>query len=232
MRLLFAIAALPVLLSLTGCKTSGGPPLTDIAPEINATLRAREVVLSPGDQIAVHFPNSPTWNQELEIASDGSASFMGIGSLQVAGMSINTLRASLIEAYSYILDNPDLSVDVTEVAARTVYVMGEVGSPGEIVLGADSNLTFVQALARAGGPLKASAYLEHTMLVRWNPATGKQQAWKIDATEEYWTGPVPVYLQPYDVLFVPNTPIDEVGIWVDNYIRRMIPFPYVVSSSP
>jgi hypothetical protein len=41
---------------------------------------------------------------------------------------------------------------------------------------------------------------------------------------------VPLYLQPYDVVFIPNTPIDEVAIWVDNHIRRMIPVPYVISS--
>jgi len=230
MRHLLAIPLLLIPVGLAGCRTAGGPPLTEIAAEVNSTLRPRDVVLAPGDQIAVHFPNAPTWNQELRIASDGSASFMGIGSLQVAGMSIKTLRDSLVESYSYILDNPDLSVDVKEVAARSVYVMGEVQDPGAIELGPDARLTFVQALAHAGGPRKATAYLEHTLLVRWNPSTGKQLSWKIDATEEFWTGPVPLYLQPYDVIFVPNSPVDEVAIWIDNYIRRMIPFPYLFSS--
>jgi hypothetical protein len=34
-----------------------------------------------------------------------------------------------------------------------------------------------------------------------------------------------VFLQARDVVFVPNTAIDDVNIWVDQYIRKMIPIP-------
>ena len=68
----------------------------------------------------------------------------------------------------------------------------------------------------------------NTLLVRWSPSTGKQLHWTIDARPETWSGSTPLLLQPYDVLYVPNTPVDEVAIWVDNYIRRMIPFPYII----
>ena len=105
--------------------------------------------------------------------------------------------------------------------------MGEVLRPGEFPLGPDRRLTLVEALARAGGARKESAHLASTMLLRWSASTGKQLAWKIDARPEEWTGSVPLYLQPYDVVFVPNTTVDDVAIWVDNYIRRMIPFPYI-----
>ena len=230
MRIPFTPLLLLLLVVTTGCKTSGGPPLTEIAEAINSTLEPEEAVLAPGDQIAVRFPFSPTWDQTLQIAPDGSASFMGIGDLHVAGMTIASLRSNLMQAYSYVIENPDLNVALTSIAARRVYVMGEVLEPGEMELRADGRLTLIEALARAGGPRKESAYLEHTLLVRWNATTGQQMAWKLDAAEEYWTGSVPLYLQPYDVVFIPNTPIDEVAIWVDNYIRRMIPVPYVVSS--
>jgi len=83
----------------------------------------------------------------------------------------------------------------------------------------------------AEGPRKETAYLAQLLLVRWNASTGQQISWVMDASEEYWTGAVPLYLQPYDIVFIPNTPIDDVDIWVDNYIRRIIPFPYVVSTS-
>ena len=90
-------------------------------------------------------------------------------------------------------------------------------------------MTFPEALARAGGPKKESAALASTMLIRWSAGTGKQLAWKLDARPEQWTGQTPLYLQPYDVIYIPNTPVDEVAIWVDNYIRRMIPFPYLIA---
>ena len=229
MRNPFVLLAL-LLIVCSGCKTSGGPPLTEIAEAINSTLQPPEAVLAPGDQVAIRFPYSPTWDQTLQIGPDGTASFMGIGELHVAGMTVSALRSNLMQAYAYIVENPDLNVALTSTAARLVYVMGEVKEPGEVELGPDRRLTLVEALARAGGPLKESAYLEHTLLVRWSGTTGQQMAWKLDAAEEYWTGSVPLYLQPYDVVFIPNTPIDEVAIWVDNHIRRMIPVPYVISS--
>ncbi|HVQ25230.1 MAG TPA: hypothetical protein VMV01_08630, partial [Planctomycetota bacterium] len=116
-------------------------------------------------------------------------------------------------------------------ASRTIYVMGEVRHPGPLTLSPDRRMTMLEALAAAEGPRKETAYLAQLLLVRWNASTGQQISWVMDASEEYWTGAVPLYLQPYDIVFIPNTPIDDVDIWVDNYIRRIIPFPYVVSTS-
>jgi len=219
--------ALGFLFALSACQTSGGPNLSKIAEGVNATLEPSAVVFGVGDQLEVRFASAPTWNQVVEITTDGGASFLAIGRLIVAGMSPGRLNQALTEAYKRVLDNPELDVAVKSLGARTVYIMGEVMKPGEFVLGADRRLTLVEALARAGGPIKASAYLAHTLLLRWSASTGKQLAWTIDARPDYWTGSVPLYLQPYDVVFVPNTPVDDVAIWVDNYIRRMIPFPYI-----
>lgn len=220
-------ALLAATIALTACQSAGGPNLARIAPEVNATLDPATVVFGVGDQFEVRFASTPTWNQTVEITPDGAASFLAIGRIVVAGMSPGRLRETLAEAYGRVLDHPELDVAVKRLGARTVYVMGEVRKPGEFSLGDDRRLSLVEALARAGGPIKESAYLAHTLLVRWSASSGKQVAWTIDARPEHWTGAVPLYLQPYDVLYVPNTPIDDVAIWIDNYVRRMIPFPYL-----
>ena len=220
--------AIVVLLALAGCESAGGPPLSEIAHKLNATLEPDVVVLGVGDKLQVRFPYATTWNQEVEITTDGSASFMAIGRLIVAGMSPGKLKETLNESYSHVFQDHELDVVVKTRAARKVFVMGEVIRPGELEIDADRRLTLLDAIARAGGPLKASAYLAHTRLIRWSASTGKQLDWVIDAREEHWKGPEPVYLQPYDLVWIPNTPVDEVAIWVDNYIRRMIPFPYII----
>lgn len=217
-----------VLLALGACESAGGPKLDAIAHEVNATLEPEAVVLSVGDEIEVRFPYDPTWNQVVGIAGDGSASFMAVGRLIVAGMSLGQIKDTLNEAYSHVFEGHELDVVVKTRGARKVYVMGEVDEPGEFLLDPDRRLTLLDAVARAGGPLKASAYLAHLLLVRWSASTGKQLTWVIDAREENWRGTEPVYLQPYDLIYIPNTPVDEVAIWVDNYIRRMIPFPYII----
>lgn len=229
LRVSVAYLFLPASLAITGaCQSSGGPPLSKIAQEINATLEPSAVVVGVGDEIEVRFPYSPTWNQTVQIAADGSASFLAVGRLIVGGMSPGTLNQTLNDAYKHVLENPELDVVVKTPVARNVYVMGEVLEPGEFELTADRRLTFLEAIARAGGPRKESAYLAHTLLVRWSASTGRQLTWKFDARSEYWRGGEPLYLQPYDVIWIPNTPVDKVAIWVDNYIRRMLPFPYIV----
>ena len=227
----FARACIPALLTVLGaCESPGGLPLPQIAEMVNSTLEPDTVLLAVGDQIEVRFPYAPTWNQALEISPDGSASFMGIGRLVVTGQSVGTLKQKLQDAYKLVLENPELDVVVRSLASRTVYVMGEVREPGALTLAPDRRMTLLEAIAAADGPRKESAYLAQTLLIRWSASTGRQLSWVMDAREEHWTGSVPLYLQPYDVVFIPNTPIDDVDIWVDNYIRRMIPFPYIVST--
>jgi protein involved in polysaccharide export with SLBB domain len=222
------IGALCALLALGACESAGGPPLSEMASRVNATLEPAAVVLAPGDRISVRFPYSPTWNQETEIAGDGSSSFMAIGRLIVAGMSLGQLKDTLGQSYGRVFQDHELDVVLGARGARKIYVMGEVRAPGSFDLDPDRRLTLLEALAKAGGPLKQSAYLAHTYLSRWSASTGKQLHWTIDAREENWNGAEPLYLQAYDVVWIPNTPIDDVGIWVDNYIRRLIPFPYII----
>lgn len=215
------------VLLLCACESAGGPSLSKIAERVNATLDSNAVLLAPGDEIDVRFPYAATWNQTVTIAPDGSASFLGVGRLIAAGMPMSKLGDALEISYRGVLDNPELDVVVRSFGARRAYVFGEVLEPGELELGSDRRLSLLEALARAGGPKKESAYLAQTLLVRFDSATGRQRHWTIDARPEHWTGSTPLLLQPYDVVYVPNTPIDAVGIWVDNYIRRMIPFPYL-----
>ena len=104
--------------------------------------------------------------------------------------------------------------------------MGEVGTPGEIEIGNDGRLTLLEAIGQAGSFNRRSAYLAATLLVRWDPSEQKQLAWRIDARPDHWDAQVPILLQPFDVVYIPNTPVWGAGIWVDNWIRRMIPLPF------
>lgn len=162
-------AALAALLAMSGaCALPGGPPLPEIADQINATLEPLEVI-----------DTAPT----------------------AAG---------------------------TDVTTRSVHVLGEVNEPGQIALEAGRRLTLVEAIARAGGHRPATAHTSSLVLVRWDRMKQQQLAWKIDARPKFWSSAKTVFLQPYDIVYIPNIPIDDLGFWVDNYIRRLIPIPFPV----
>jgi hypothetical protein len=117
-------------------------------------------------------------------------------------------------------------------AVQTVSILGEVAEPGAIELETGRRLTLIEAIARAGGHEKETAYLASTVLVRWDPVHQEQLAWTIDARQRWWGKKKTIFLQPYDLVYVPNTPIDDVGIWVDNWIRRLIPIPFGFAFTP
>jgi protein involved in polysaccharide export with SLBB domain len=222
-----ALLALVASLSLAACATPKGPPISQVANRINATLTpSGAVTLSPGDTIEVRFPYSSEWNQEVTIYPDGNASFLRLDKLPVAGLLLEQLDEQLTAAYAPYIENPELTVILRSLAARSVTIAGEVASPGAIDLPPNGRLTLVEAFSRAGGHRKDTAYLGNTILIRWDPQQQKQVSFTIDARPEHWVHEEPIYLQHYDIVYVPNTPVDEVNIWIDKYIRQMLPVPF------
>lgn len=221
------LALLPLLVG--ACATAGGPPIQQVADNINATLAPGQTVITPGDLLDIHFAHSVAFDHEAFVQSDGTASFLIVGARQVAGMLPDDLTRQLRASYDGVVDNAqELTVAIKTPAPRTVSVLGEVKTPGAVAIGLDGRLTLVEAIARAGSYLKASAYLSSTVLVRWDPKEKRQVAWTIDARPENWISPKTIFLQANDLVFIPNTPIDDVGIWVENHITRTIPLPIIL----
>lgn len=130
-----------------------------------------------------------------------------------------------------VVDTPPTGAG-TDLTPRSVHVLGEVVEPGQIPIEAGRRLTIIEAIARAGGHKPQTAHTSSLVLVRWDRLKQQQLAWKIDARPKYWSDAKTVFLQPYDIVYIPNMPIDDLGFWVDNYIRRLIPIPFPTYSFP
>jgi protein involved in polysaccharide export with SLBB domain len=219
-------------LALASCSATGYQ-IADLAAEINATRDAGRTLVAPGDTIRLTFPFKMEWNQTVAVRSDGYATFYAIDDVAVAGLKLDDLDRRLSALYTKLaVPNVDqLTVDITQPASpssagaggESMFVVGEVERPGPIVL-AGRSMTLFEAIAAAGGHRKTSANLRNTILVR-RLASGEMRSWRLDADIYRWGRQPPIYLQPRDVVFVPNTAVDEVNIWVDKYIRQMIPLP-------
>lgn len=235
---------LPALLLLalaSGCSFAKGPTLAKIAPVINATLVEGEDVIAPGDliQISVLSDEAPgiggvtsdlsfQLNQNVRVQADGRASFVALDDLPAAGLLPGQLDEILTDRYTELISKePRLSVVIAEQAPRTVTVFGEVLLPQLVIIPPDGHLSLVDALGRAGGPRNDTAWLSNTLLIRWDPETQKQMFWKIDARRRHWDTEETVLLQNRDILFVPNTVIDDVNIIVDKFIRQLLPVPNI-----
>jgi len=218
-------AALVFALAL-GCNATGRP-LPEVAAEINASNEADRMGILPGDVLEVRFTEQADWNHETLVRPDGTASFLHLGEMRVGGLSIEALDERLTAAYAATIRQFELTIFVKQSGGRTVTVTGAVETPGIYPM-SPGRMTLLEALAAAEGADEAKGNLKNVYLVRWLPVEGRQRTWLIDARTDYWADADPVLLQPYDLIYVPLKTIVHVNIWVDQYIRQMIPFPYLI----
>jgi len=222
---------------------SSGRAMPEVASEINATLDPQPARFLPGDTLALTFGHDPNVNQSPIVDLMGNVDLLLVGTVNVAGKRPEEIRSMLEEAYkAKLVGPPDLAVNLVEQNPvgretppnRAIHVLGEVRSPGQFPF-VGQRVTLIEALARAGGHNKATALLKNVLLVRWMPDQNRWRAWNIDARPDHWGAANQVLLQANDLVYVPNTPIDDVDIWVDQYIRQLIPLPYFIpppSSTP
>lgn len=220
------LQALLVLLLASGCAVPG-TKLGDAAAEINATLHADPLIMDVGDLIVVEFPTNREWNQRVRVRTDGSAQFLFLGDIQVKGITEAELAARITSEYAATLQDSEVTVQVGEWAPRNAYILGELQRRGPVPI-TGRRLTLVEALGNNGGHQWRSAGLRRIHFIRWIPEENRYLRWKLDARIDRWADE-PIYLQPYDLIYVQPSVITVVNNWIDVYIRRMIPLPYLIA---
>ena len=101
--------------------------------------------LETGDQITTKIYREPDLASQTTVSQAGEAYFPGLGRLQVAGLTMDSLQLELTNRYDKLVI--DAAVDA--VMMRDVVIYGQVRSPG--VYGVDPALTVLGLLAKAGG---------------------------------------------------------------------------------
>src|SRR6185369_2663224 len=173
------VLAATLLLASAAC-SAAGDPMPDLAPKINQTLRTDYDVIVPGDVLEVRFADlvadSKVWDHEVLVRPDGNAAFLGLGDRYAAGQSVEALRAAVGIDYQKLLKLRAVdrfSILLKTKIARNVIIFGEVHTPGSVIF-EGARMTLLEAIGRAGGPLKETARLDSLLLVRWDPETHQQ----------------------------------------------------------
>lgn len=110
--------------------------------------REVELKLAPGDTVKVTTYDMPALTGEFVISSEGTIAFPLVGNVQAAGVKPSDIQQALMAGLSNgYLNVPSVSVEVTKY--RPIYILGQVGSPGEYPY--SFGLTVHNAIAKAGG---------------------------------------------------------------------------------
>ena len=105
--------------------------------------------LRPGDVLELNFLFSPEFNQSVVIQPDGYVNLRGVPDLRVQDKTVPDVVEMLQAAYSKILRDPAITVELKEFEKPYFIVGGEVTKPGKYDLRGDT--TVLEAITIAGG---------------------------------------------------------------------------------
>ena len=142
-------------------------PAVQAAPAIVAapTDTAR-YILSPEDVVQVMVFKEPSFSGTVPIRPDGMITLSLIGDIPAAGMTPMQLSNDIAVRLKKFVQDPNVTVTVTGVRPKQVYLLGEVSHIGPVAL--TENMSVLQVIAAAGG-LSPYAKSKNIYILRGQP---------------------------------------------------------------
>lgn len=134
-----------VLMSAAQAQNSGSAPKTP-PPQLPAV--GPSYVIGPEDVLFVSVWKEPDLTNTLPVRADGMISLPLLNDVQAAGLTPMQLATSITDKLKKYVSDPHVTVVVTQMNSKRVYVMGEVLKTGPMNLLPD--MTVLQALSGAG----------------------------------------------------------------------------------
>ncbi|MFB3926765.1 MAG: polysaccharide biosynthesis/export family protein [Syntrophales bacterium] len=218
---MLAVIALFLVSCGPAVKYSSAPTL----PEIRSpSYPVAQYTIQTGDVLDIKFYYNPELNEQITVRPDGRISLQLAPEVMAAGLTPSALSGILNEKYGTELREPKVTVIVRSFGTQKIHVGGEVNRPGLINLAAP--MTIIQSLSEAGW-LKETARTNEVVVIRKDEKK-KPLIFTVDLDKALDGTDLSqnVLLMPYDIVYVPRSPIADVNLWVDQYIRRNIPVPF------
>jgi len=108
-----------------------------------------EYRIGPEDVLHISVWKEEDLDRMVLVRPDGGVSFPLVGDLQVSGRTPLEVQDEIRSRLARYVPDAEVTVSVDEISGYTVFVLGEVNSPGQFTLG--RYVDVVQALTLAGG---------------------------------------------------------------------------------
>jgi protein involved in polysaccharide export with SLBB domain len=220
------------LCCVCGCAGTGGDTLVEVSdleqPAAVAVSDGEQPAVVPaayrlhqGDELTIMFPADRTLDYTAPVSPAGTVAVPSGGEVIAAGRTIEEVQAEIEVKMAELLLDPRASIVLSSVAEQPVYVLGEVKDPGAVMSTGTFRLSM--AVAQAGGIL-SSGQPSSVMIIR---TTGVEEATaiKVDLGQVLSGGDLSqdLVLEPYDVVFVPQSIIGKVNEFVDLFFNQIAP---------
>jgi polysaccharide export outer membrane protein len=114
-----------------------------------AAIDPNKYLIGPEDILYIRVWREPDFTGPVVVRPDGKITMPLVGELQAGGVTPLQLQKTLTDALTKLLNNPDVTVSVTDVRSKKYYIDGEVYKSGAFPL--ITPTTVLEALSNAGG---------------------------------------------------------------------------------
>jgi polysaccharide biosynthesis/export protein len=171
--------------------------------------------LCASDTIALTFPLTPEYDQTVNVQPDGFITLAGAGDVHVEGLTTQESIPVIQAAYTAILHNPILTIELKDFNKPYFIVGGQVFKPGKFDLRGYTTAT--QAVAMAGGFEESAKHSQVLLFRRVNDSWLEVKNLDLKHILQGHNVDEDPEIRPGDMLFVPQNTISKVKKFIPNY---------------
>jgi polysaccharide export outer membrane protein len=183
----------------TGTSTQK-PDSTSKTANPDSTTTDAEYVIGPQDVVSIDVWKEPEISRTIPVRPDGKISLPLLNDIQASGLTALQLGKAIRDGLTKFLTSPEVTVTVTQINSRRVYLTGEVARPGALPL--LPNMTVLQALSSAGG-FTQFAKLRNIYVLRIEGGKQVKHPFNYKEVVKGKNEQENILLQPGDVIVVP-----------------------------
>ena len=164
--------------------------------------------LCASDAITLTFPLTPEFNQTVNVQPDGFVSLAGAGDVHLEGLTTQQSVLAVQAAYSKILHDPLVTIELKDFNKPYFIVGGQVSKPGKFDLRGYTTAT--EAVAMAGGFNDSAKHSQVLLFRRVNNDRLEVQTLDLKHILQGHDVREDVEIRPGDMLFVPQNLISKI----------------------
>jgi len=168
--------------------------------------------LCASDAITLTFPLTPEFDQTVNVQPDGFVSLAGAGDVHLEGLTTKESVIAVQAAYSKILHDPLLTIELKDFNKPYFIVGGQVSKPGKFDLRGYTTAT--EAVAMAGGFNESAKHSQVLLFRRVNNNWLEVQTLDLKHILQGHDVREDPEIRPGDMLFVPQNLISKIQKYI------------------
>jgi polysaccharide export outer membrane protein len=147
-----------VVAALVFCGNAGAADMKKVSEETagsdqvndkSSLIVTQDYIIGPEDVLDITVWKNSDLSKTVQVRPDGQISMPLIGDVSAVGRTTGSLRSEIASRLTAFMENPTISIVVSQVNSYAIYVLGEVVKPAKYPL--KSKTTLLQAITLAGG---------------------------------------------------------------------------------